>query len=116
MLRFIPGIGWFIMITILFVLPSEEFPDETWFEKIYLDKWVHSFFFFMLVYLFYIPLRHRRTGWLTGITICGILYGVLIELIQRYFATGRSFDIVDIVFDALGCIAAYFFCRRFEKK
>src|SRR5688572_19969003 len=108
MLRFLPGIGWFIIITILFVLPGNEFPEETWFEKIYLDKWIHSLFFFVLLYLFYTPLRDQESKWLKRITICGIFYGVLIEIIQQYFASGRSFDLIDIVFDAIGCIAAYF--------
>jgi glycopeptide antibiotics resistance protein len=116
MLRFIPGVVWLIIITILFVLPGNEFPDETWFEKVYLDKWVHTFFFFVLIYLFYIPLGDPQTRWLKRITLCGILYGVLIEVIQHYLAVGRSFDIVDIVFDAIGCIGAYFFWQKAGKK
>lgn len=107
MLRFIPGVAWMVFITYLFLLPGTDLPYETWYEKVYLDKWVHTGFFFILVYLFYIPLRNRKRPNLIKIAIAAVAYGIVIELVQKYGTTDRSFDIIDIVFDALGCIMAY---------
>lgn len=116
MFRFVPAVAWLIFISYLFLLPGTDLPYETWYEKVYLDKWVHTGFFFLLVYLFYIPLRNRTKSKLLKIAVAGILYGIVIELIQKYGTTDRSFDVIDILSDAIGCIAAYIIGRKRLKK
>ncbi len=105
--KFIPAIVWFIVVTTLFLIPGSEFPQEDWFEKIYLDKLVHIVFIFLLVYLFYYPLRHQQYNWLLLLVCAGILYGISIEFIQKYWVKGRSFELADIVCDIVGCALAY---------
>jgi VanZ family protein len=116
MLRFIPAVSWLAFITYLFLLPGAELPKETWFEKVYLDKWVHTGFFCVLIYLFYIPLRNKTRGRLLKLVFFGLLYGITIEFLQRFYTADRSFDLADILFDSIGCTIAWFICGRPLKK
>lgn len=113
--RFFPAIIWFMFVTVLFLIPGSEFPDEDWFETIYLDKLVHIAFIFLLVYLFYLPLKKSKTDWLLLIAAIGIIYGISIEFIQKYFVRGRSFELADIICDVAGCCIAYFIGKRQQK-
>lgn len=116
---FLPAIIWFIIVTVLFLLPGSEFPQEDWFEKIYLDKLIHIAFIFLLVYLFHAPLKHVNTKWIFLITCFGIAYGVGIEFIQKYWVKGRSFELSDMACDIAGCVLAYIISswqRKTEKK
>jgi VanZ family protein len=116
MLRFIPAVSWLAFITYLFLLPGAELTKETWFEKVYLDKWVHTGFFCVLIYLFYIPLRNKTRGRLLKLVFFGLLYGITIEFLQRFYTADRSFDLADILFDSIGCMIAWFICGRPLKK
>jgi VanZ family protein len=113
---FLPAVLWFILITILFVLPGSEFPEEDWFHKVYLDKWVHSGFFFLLVYLFAVPLISRGINnsaeWLSRIMLLAIVYGIIIEFIQKWWIPGRSFDVTDMIFDGIGAFAGWLWAKR----
>lgn len=49
--------------------------------------------------------------------ILGIVYGIAMELVQKYFIPLRSFDLGDITADAIGCIAGYFISiRKFDPR
>ena len=115
-MRFIPAIAWLILITILFLIPSAELPEEDWFEKIYLDKWVHAGFFFLLVWLFYIPLRTKAKKTMILIAVIAMIYGIVIELLQEFAVAGRTLDVLDMVFDGIGSMLAYFTGRKYLKK
>jgi len=42
------------------------------------------------------------------------LYGILMEIVQKYFIPFRSFDLGDIIADGIGCAAGYLFViKRF---
>jgi VanZ family protein len=46
--------------------------------------------------------------------ITGIVYGIAMEIVQKYFIPFRSFDLGDIIADGIGCVAGYFFAiKRF---
>lgn len=115
-MRFIPAIAWFVIITILFLIPTTEFPEEAWFEKIYLDKWLHAGFFFLLVWLFYLPLRTKTKTIMQWIAATAVVYGIVIELLQEFVVPGRTFDTMDMLFDAIGSVVAYFVGRKYLKK
>jgi len=44
--------------------------------------------------------------------IVGCLYGILMELVQKYFIPFRSFDLGDILADGIGCFAGYLFAMK----
>ena len=51
------------------------------------------------------------------IMILGIVYGIAMELVQKYFIPLRSFDLGDITADAIGCFAGYFISiRKFDPR
>ena len=43
------------------------------------------------------------------IMVVGCLYGIAMEIVQKYFIPFRSFDLGDIIADGIGCVAGYFF-------
>jgi VanZ family protein len=96
---------WFIFTTILLCLPGSVFPKENWFDKIWLDKWIHIVLFSFMVFLWcwFVTARlNKRSNLLVQIFLYSVLYGIVMEFIQKFFIPNRSFDIGDIVADAIG--------------
>jgi len=119
------AVGWFIMSLILLTLPGTAFPTEDWFDKIWLDKWIHVGLFGILAWLWCNYWRHvktneasselRRSFIIIGLIFLG--YGIAMEFVQKYFIPYRSFDVGDIMADAIGCtIGAVFSIKRYIKK
>lgn len=118
-ISFIPAFAWFIIANFLFFMPGEDIPEVTFLDEIYFDKWVHAGLFAGLVFLTAYPfIRSFRASktLLIKISITYALYGVLIEFIQKYFTSDRSFDYTDMLADAFGCFIGYFFSRWIVRK
>ena len=120
---YIPAVCWFLISTILLVLPGSSFPKDDWLGRIWFDKWVHIGMFALMVILWCWGLLSstvensaRRKGFiLTGIGV--LFYGVGMELVQKFFIINRSFDAGDIFADAAGCVAGTLFSLgRYIKK
>jgi VanZ family protein len=108
---FIPLICWFIISTILLTLPGSAFPQENWLGKIWFDKWVHIGMFAIMTFLGcwaiipkkkWVDLRKLRQSFLI-IGLSCLCYGIIMEFVQKYCITNRSFDEGDIVADTIGC-------------
>jgi len=108
--------------TVLFCLPGRQFPKEDWFEKLFLDKWVHIGLFAVLVVLWCLPLfsriesRSRLINFFIWISIAFVVYGIVIEFIQGNFIPNRSFGIDDMVADAVGCGVGFMFVHNQLKR
>jgi len=109
------------MVTMLLCIPGSTLPKINWPDKIWLDKWVHFFLFLMLVlfwcraYLIKGSKVNVKKIFFT-ITILSVIYGIGMEIVQHYFIPFRSFDYGDMIADALGSVAGYFFSiNRFRK-
>lgn len=108
--------------TVLFCLPGNEFPEQSWFEKIYLDKWVHVGLFAVLVLLWSLPQLHRikvqsrLQKALMWTAVAFVAYGIIIEIIQGRFIPNRTFGIDDMVADALGCGLGFFLAKKQAKR
>lgn len=119
---FLPGIIWFIISAVLLTLPGNDLPHNGFFDIPFFDKYVHFGMFCMLTVLFCYPFVYSQTGdsaikkWFTKIAVYIILYGTVMEFVQKYLANGRSFDLVDIVFDSLGSIAGLIIIRKYYGK
>src|SRR6478609_5555111 len=106
-IQFIPALIWFLIANILFFLPGNDLPSSDFLEKIHFDKWVHIGLFAGMSFLTALPfiINFKSTKkLLIKIVITFIIYGVLIEFIQKYFAYNRSFDVTDMIADAAGCV------------
>ncbi len=114
---FWPAIVWLILSSIAFCLPGRLLPEENWFALIQLDKWIHVGIFSVMVFLWCLPLFHRPVFQLslskvfTGITIAIFGYGILMEFIQHFLISNRSFDWGDMAADAVGCLVGFVFVR-----
>jgi len=50
------------------------------------------------------------------IMLLGFSYGIAMELVQKYFVPYRSFDLIDILADGVGCFIGYLISvKRFVK-
>ena len=108
---FLPGLIWFIISVVLLVLPNNDLPHTRYFDIPFFDKYVHFTMFFLLTGLFSFPFISLATeksvikSWFTRIALFVIVYGILMEFVQKFMTVDRSFDLVDIVFDSLGSVA-----------
>ena len=108
---FLPGIIWFVVSLVLLALPGDDLPHSKIFNIPFFDKYIHLAMFFILTALFCYPFFYLSEepavikGWFTRVTIYAIVYGILMEYVQKFFVKERSFDLADMFFDALGCLA-----------
>jgi VanZ family protein len=104
-LAFLFAPAWFLFTTILLCLPGSVLPKENWFDKIWLDKWVHIFLFSVMVFLWCWLLSskvRRKNESFMQVFFCCCLYGIAMEFVQKYFIPNRSFDVKDMVADGIG--------------
>jgi len=118
---FAAAIFWLLIVTLLLSLPGTEFPKISWLNKIWIDKWVHFFMFGILVILWCNAFRgkqkkERFRKIFTRISVLSLMYGVVMELVQHFFISFRSFDLMDIVADGVGCMAGFFLVNRWYIK
>jgi VanZ family protein len=123
--RFILPFGfWFVVTTILLVMPVSADEEESWITNIPLyDKWIHAFLFMILSVLLCWGIYKIRGGssklrtYFIWIGIGCLLYGIAMEFVQKYFVPERSFDGGDIIADGIGAFAGSFISmKRFIKK
>lgn len=116
---FVPAALWFIISVILLTLPGSDLPHSTLFDLPYFDKAVHLGMFFLLTVLFCFPFLKSykkpqvNTTVFNKIALYIILYGIIMEFVQKFFTAGRSFDVIDIVFDAVGSFAGLLAVKQY---
>ena len=101
------ALGWLVITTVLLCIPGSALPKQNWFNKIWLDKWVHIGLFGIMVLLWCwaVSLRQKkRLRYFIQITFYVFLYGIVMEFIQKYFIPNRSFDLGDIGADLIGSV------------
>lgn len=111
------AVNWFLLVTFLLCLPGTAFPKETWFTKIQFDKWIHIFLFFILVVLWCSVFQTNRSKEyrrkiFTWLALAALLYGSVMEIIQHFFVSHRSFEAGDIIADGLGALGGYFYAIK----
>jgi len=116
---FLPAFGWFILVTFLLVLPGNDLPKNPFLTLIHFDKWVHIGLFGVLNFLVIWGWMRKDifsvNVFIYSTVIC-ILYGIIMEFVQKYFAIERSFDITDILADIAGAIAGYYVATYLKRK
>lgn len=110
---FAPGILFFLFTLFLLTLPGDAFPSTGWLKIPHKDKLVHYCLFFLLCHLFSLPVKYLSStmssalNWLVFICLFAIVYGIAIEFVQKWWIPNRSFELLDIVADSTGAIAAF---------
>jgi len=121
-MKFLPGIAWFLFVLILICLPGKSIPEAGWLDFIDFDKLVHAGLFGGIVILFCRPFRkdpmerNEKIRLFIRITLATCIWGITTELIQKYFVTGRQFDLLDWAADSLGAIIAFFISKSWFAK
>ena len=110
------AVSWFIIMSILFFLPGSDLPHAGWLEAIHFDKWVHIGLFAVLIFLwrssFDLDLDHYNSILL----LAALVYGLSVEVIQKYWIPNRSFDLFDLLADMTGAIGGLGVWYRVYKK
>ena len=121
--KFLPGIIWFVIIIVLLLLPSRDFPSTGgWFKDLPTDKIVHFGIFGTLTFLFLRPApflnlsKRNKEIYLLFIVFISILWGITTEYMQETLTTDRAFDLLDWAADSLGSIVAYLFYKIWYRK
>ncbi|MFL5789086.1 MAG: VanZ family protein [Flavisolibacter sp.] len=111
------AISWFIIMCILFFLPGKDLPEETpLLALIHIDKLFHIALFAGLYFLWRnaFPSRISNYGFLLLFIL--IFYGYMVEVIQKYWIPGRSYDLFDLIADSTGSITGMILWVRVYKK
>jgi VanZ family protein len=116
--KFIPGIVWFMVVLTLIMMPGKDIPKSEFLFEINFDKFVHAGIFGLLAVLFCWPFyktsipNKKKIRYFIVIAILTSVFGYCTELIQKYWAEGRSYDLMDWLADSSGALGAYIFCRK----
>ena len=111
-----PAVTWTLIIFILLALPGNMLPNESHFSIPQLDKIVHIVLFgsFVFLWSFYFSTKNadaKLLGKYLRVTVIACLYGIAMEVIQKYFIPNRDFDLYDIAADIVGAIGGYLVVR-----
>lgn len=105
-------LSWTLLTIILLCLPGSVIPGAGIFATNNLDKIVHFILFGGIVLLWglYIrktwsPAMYIKTA--LGATLFSIALGIVLEYVQRYFISNRTFDTRDILADAAGAVTMF---------
>lgn len=120
--KLLPGIAWFFVVSILVFLPGNDMPKVRWLNIPHFDKIVHAGLFGGMVFLFCLPffksdlsLKKKRNYFML-IAFLAIVYGIVVEFIQKYYIPGRSFDLLDWMADSIGVVIAFFVATYWSNK
>ncbi len=104
-----------LLTAVLFFLPGKNLPAAGWMAELQVDKWVHVGIFFLLCVLWSVALNIQTSAKFLGLASVAFIYGCLVEWVQHNFITNRSFDVYDVVADAVGIVVAFTWWRYIKK-
>jgi len=110
------AIVWLLIMNILFFLPGSALPQESWFDAVYLDKWVHIGLFAVLIFLWRSSFNWDYNNYNWILLFSALLYGLSVEFIQKYWIPNRSFDLYDVAADMAGSVIGLLIWLRVYKK
>ncbi len=108
--------SWLLFITLLFFLPGSALPKESWFSKIYLDKWVHTGVFVVLLFLFCSSFNQGQKRYTLLFLMIAAVYGLAVEIVQKNWIPNRDFDLYDLAFDIAGSLIGVWIWHKVYKK
>jgi VanZ family protein len=110
------AVSWILFISILFFLPGSALPHENWFSRVYIDKWVHTGFFVVLLFLWRSAFQSNAKSFSLMLFLIAVIYGLIVEFVQKWWVPNRDFDYFDLLFDALGSVLGLIAWWRVYKK
>jgi len=103
-----------IILIILILTSPIDIANQTshWFDGLPIDKMIHIVLFGSLALSIFAYFQYSNILGLKTIRakalalIFCILYGIGLEYYQKYFVPSRSFDVIDMLADAIGALLA----------
>lgn len=117
--KFIPAILWLVVVLVLIMIPGKQLPESEFLFEINFDKFVHVGIFGLLAVLFSWPFyktaipKNKKILYFIIIALSTSAFGYTTELMQKYWAQGRSYSLMDWLADSGGALGAFIFCRIF---
>lgn len=117
---YIPAGIWGLIVTLVSLLPGSSFPELNWKGPLDVDKIAHAIVYAVLAALMsWAGWKNIGLSW-TSVWIFSIIasaYGMLMELFQLWFSTGRFFDKYDLLANVIGAfLGAVIVKMYFNKK
>lgn len=112
----IVAISWLLIMCVLFFLPGSDLPKANWLDQIHFDKWVHIGLFAVLLFLWRSSFDYQVNRYGLLLLAAALIYGFMVELIQLYWVSNRSFDLYDVVADMTGSALGLWMYRTVYKK
>ena len=119
-------LGWTLLTIVLLCLPGSDIPSSGIFAIKGIDKIVHFTLFGGIVLFwgyYWIGKPGTKEQWrklMILIALFSIVLGTVLEFLQLCYIPGRTFDLVDILADAIGAVCVYVLLvipkREAEKK
>ena len=121
----LPAVLWALLIAVLCGMPGKKIPHISFIEFPGLDKIVHAFLFYVFCLLLVKSFSNseasiflQNNSFLFAF-VFSVLYGVLIEWMQKTFFMDRTADLFDSMANSFGALFALiylkFFSRQFTK-
>ncbi len=88
-------------------MPSSNVPSFAWGSGLQIDKLAHIFLYAMYTFLLgrYLTDKSWKKSQQNGVLIgLPIFYGILMEILQYYLSSSRSFDMLDIIANIIGSL------------
>jgi VanZ family protein len=110
------AIGWFLLTTILLIIPGNALPKTNLVSIPDFDKIVHVGLFAVLSALTFKSVRKLPLSKVFLVWLAITAYGTAMEYVQLYLVANRSFDVIDIIADSFGALLGYLVVRLFATR
>jgi len=121
-MKILLAIVWTLFIIIGSAISGNSLNQLQFIQLPYFDKVVHFVWYFVLYMLWYSYLLHRnhtfqRVKFRILLFAGVILFGLVLELLQKYYFIKRSAEIADFFADSIGaCLALILFFELYQSK
>ena len=116
-LRYTLSFLYLVIIVLLSLLPTSDFPDVPFFSGE--DKYIHICMYLGLGFLACWSLDFRGKERLPSIILllAGVfMWGALMEVLQRLMSNGRGMELLDMLANLAGAIVGLIFYKLLERK
>ncbi|HLW40108.1 MAG TPA: VanZ family protein [Brumimicrobium sp.] len=110
MLRFIlPSVLWTILVVVVSIAPSSSV-ELSEIKIAHLDKIAHFILYTLLSFFWTVGLKRQninlrlRSRAYVVVVLGGFVLGLVLEIIQHFFTLSRSFEVLDLIANGIGCI------------
>lgn len=110
MLRFIlPSVLWTILVVVVSIAPSSSV-ELSEIKIANLDKIAHFILYTLLSFFWTVGLKRQninlrlRSRAYVVVVLGGFVLGLVLEIIQHFFTLSRSFEVLDLIANGIGCI------------